>query len=281
MAARTDGPPRLIGLPFDASSSFMRGAAGAPARVREALFSKAGNLFTEELVDLGGSAGLGDAGDLELGGLGAGTAFARIEAALGALLDQGYRPIALGGDHAVTLPVARALRRAFGPFAILHLDAHPDLYDQFEGDRWSHASPFARVLEEGLATRLVQVGIRAANPQQARQAERSGVETIPMRAFAGGRRPDVRGPLFVSIDLDALDPAFAPGVSHREPGGLSVRDVVSMIQDVEGPLLGADVVEFNPLQDRTGVTAQVAAKLVKELAGRMLARSQATGGGGR
>jgi arginase family enzyme len=152
---------------------------------------------------------------------------------------------------------------------VLHIDAHPDLYDEFEGRRFSHACPFARIMEEGLAHRLVQVGIRTMNGHQREQARRFGVETIDMRAWADGVRPHVTGPLYVSIDLDGLDPAFAPGVSHREPGGLSVREVIGFVQALPHPLAGADIVEFNPSQDPLGLTAPVAAKLVKELVGRM------------
>jgi arginase len=92
-----------------------------------------------------------------------------------------------------------------------------------------------------------------------------------MRAWVAGTRPAVDGEVYLSIDLDGLDPAFAPGVSHREPGGLSVREVLTLVQEMRGTLVGADVVEYNPHQDLGGMTATVAAKIVKEVAGRMLA----------
>ena len=261
--------PRLIGLPYDASSSFLRGAAQAPPLIRAALGSTAGNFWTEGLRDLAGPDGLDDGGDVALPP----SADARrlIEAGIAAALADGARPIALGGDHSVTYPILRAIAQARAPLTILHIDAHPDLYDVFEGDRYSHACPFARIMEEGLATRLVQVGIRTMNGLQQPQAKRFGVEVIDMRAWSAGVRPHLDGALYISIDLDGLDPAFAPGVSHREPGGLSVRDVLGLIQDADGDTIGADVVEYNPRQDLGGVTAFVAAKLVKELAGRMMA----------
>jgi arginase family enzyme len=108
------------------------------------------------------------------------------------------------------------------------------------------------------------------NAHQRGQAERFGVEVIDMRAWSTGARPTVRGPVYVSIDMDGFDPAFAPGVSHREPGGLTVRDVLDIIQTLEGPLVGADVVEFNPSRDPTGLTTHVCAKVVRELASRMI-----------
>ena len=178
--------------------------------------------------------------------------------------------IALGGDHSVTYPILRAVNARYRQPTILHIDAHADLYDEFEGDRYSHACPFARIMEEGLAARLVQVGIRTLSAHQRAQADRFGVEVIDMRAWVAGMRPIVEGPVYISVDLDGIDPAFAPGVSHWEPGGLTVRDVLGMIQDIRSPIVGADVVEFNPRRDPSGMTAMVAAKIVKELAGTML-----------
>ncbi len=261
-------PPRLIGLPYDASSSFLRGAADAPPLIREALRSTSWNTWCEQLLDLDGPGGLSDAGDLALPP----TAEARalIEAGIGAVLAGGNRPVALGGDHSVTYPVLRAVARVHRSLTILHVDAHPDLYHEFEGDRYSHACPFGRIMEERLASRLVQVGIRAMVPHQRSQAERYGVEIIDMRAWQAGARPSVDGDVYLSIDLDGLDPAFAPGVSHRDPGGLSVREALGLVQGAGGRIVGADVVEYNPRQDLGGVTAIVAAKLVREIAGRMM-----------
>jgi arginase len=260
------GPPCLIGLPYDASSSYIRGPAQAPPHIRSALHSSHWNWFTEREIDL---STLADAGDLKLPSTG--EARAQIEAAIGDLVAGGSRPLALGGDHSVTYPILRGLSRSVSSLTVLHLDAHPDLYDEFEGDRFSHACPFARIMEERLARGLVQVGIRTMNPPQRRQAERFGVEIIDMQAWVGGTRPRVDGAVYLSIDLDVLDPGLAPGVSHREPGGLSVREVLALVQEMGGTIAGADIVEYNPRQDSGGITATVAAKIVKEVAGRMLA----------
>ena len=260
--------PTLIGLPYDASSSFRRGAAEAPPLIRAALASPHTNAWSEALIDLGMPGTLEDAGDLDLPA----TAEARaaIEAAVRRLADAGLAPISLGGDHSVTYPILRALRPAWPRLTILHVDAHPDLYAEFEGDPYSHACPFARIMEEGLADRLVQAGIRTMNGHQRAQADRYGVEVIDMRAWAAGQWPVLAGPVYVSIDLDGLDPAFAPGESHREPGGLCTRDVIGLLQALPSPVVGGDVVEYNPREDVAGMTATVAAKLVKEIASRML-----------
>jgi arginase len=267
------GSPRLIGLPYDASSSYLRGPAEAPPLIRAALHSSHWNSWTEQGQDLSVPGVLTDAGDLPLSS----DARAReeIEAGIAAVLAAGARPIALGGDHSVTYPILLAMGRRHPAITILHIDAHPDLYAEFEGDRFSHACPFARIMEERLAHRLVQVGIRTMNAQQRRQADRFGVEVIEMRAWEAGSRPTVSGDVYLSIDLDGLDPAYAPGVSHREPGGLSVRDVLTLVQTCGGTMIGADVVEYNAREDTNGITATVAAKIVKEIAGRMLAERNA------
>ena len=264
----SSGRPALIGLPYDGSSSHLRGAAEAPPLIRAALGSPHWNSWSEQGRDIGAADGLDDAGDLRLSG--AGEIVQEIEAGIAGLLARGFRPIALGGDHSVTYPILRAIGPRHPSLSILLLDAHSDLYDEYEGDRFSHACPFARIMENGLARRLVQVGIRTLNDHQRAQAERFGVEIITMQDWVSGRRPSLQGDVYLSIDLDGLDPAFAPGVSHREPGGLSVREAVTVIQDIGGSLVGADVVEYNPRQDVAGLTGTVAAKLVKEIAGRML-----------
>ena len=259
--------PTLVGVPFDGASSFLRGAATAPALIRRELASDAGNGVSEALIDLRAPGALDDAGDVDCTG-DAGP-HGRISDAIARVLEHDGRPICLGGDHSITFPIMRAMRARWEALTILQFDAHPDLYDVFDGNRLSHACPFARVLEERLADRLVQVGIRAMNGHQRAQADRFGVEVIDMRAWSSGMRPVVRGPVYVSLDIDGLDPAFAPGVSHREPGGLSVRDVLGVIQTLEGPLVGADVVELNPSRDVANLTSHVCAKLVRELASRM------------
>jgi arginase len=267
-----EAPPRvaLLGVAYDGSSSYRRGAANAPPLIREALWSEAGNTWTENGLDLR-ARGIDDDGDLVFGpGESDERVRAMIEAALDLIGTSGRRPLVLGGDHSITYPALRGFRPHHPRLSILHLDAHPDLYDVFEGDRYSHACPFARIMEEGLADRLVQVGIRTMTGHQREQARRFGVEVIEMREWRDGRRLVFDGPVYVSLDLDALEPGLAPGVSHREPGGLTVRQALSIIQSLEAPLVGADLVEFNPDNDPSGLTAAVCGKLVKELASRML-----------
>ena len=258
----------VVGVPLDENSSFLRGPALAPGRIRAALHSGAMNLTTEDGVDLGARDDWRDLGDLAPGSGEA--AFTAITERLASLYAAGARVLTLGGDHSITFPIIRGVAGSYPNLTILHIDAHPDLYDEFEGSRRSHACPFARIMEAKLAARLVQVGIRAMNPHQRQQADRFGVEVIAMRDYHPGLALDLRGPVYVSLDLDALDPAFAPGVSHHEPGGLSVRDVLRLLASVEGTIIGADIVEYNPIRDYAEMTAAVAAKFYKELVGYLL-----------
>lgn len=260
----------LLGIPDDANSTFLRGAAEAPPKIREQLFSDAFNMWTETGVDLGGGV-IFDAGDLDLGEVP--DAWAAIEGAVCAVLDHGLPPICLGGDHAITWPIVKGFRRRYDALSILHFDAHPDLYDNFGNNPRSHASPFARIMEENLVDRLVQVGIRTATGHQRAQARRFGVEMIEMRELTGDIRLEFDTPVYVSVDVDGLDPAYAPGVSHPEPGGLSPRQVIDTIQRLNGRLVGADIVEVNPRRDFHDLTAVVAAKIAKEIAGKMLQRA--------
>jgi agmatinase len=186
------------------------------------------------------------------------------------LISHGLKPISLGGDHSITYPIVKSFRRRFPHLSLLHIDAHPDLYDELQGNRFSHASPFARIMEEKLADRLVQVGIRTITGHQRAQANKFGVEVHEMKHWSGSLVLQFDTPVYLTIDMDALDPAFAPGVSHHEPGGLSTREVINLIHSVKAPLIGADIVEFNPTRDPLGITAMACAKLLKEVAAKML-----------
>jgi arginase len=255
---------KLIGVPTDINSSFERGAAQAPAAIRDALWSDRGNLSTEYGLEIGTDIALVDGGDILL----TDTDVAADDHAIGnevaSLKDE--IPLFLGGDHAVTFPLVSALAARHGPVTILHFDAHPDLYDDFEGNPRSHASPFARIMESGHAKRLVQIGIRTLTKHCREQAAKYGVEILPIADFHVDMVPVLEGPLYISVDLDGIDPSEAPGVSHPEPGGLRLREVLSAIRKQRAPIIGADIVELNPNRDIHDVTAILAAKLVREIA---------------
>jgi arginase len=256
----------LIGFRYDENSSFMKGASDAPPQIRAALRSEAWNLSSENGTEL--ESVFFDAGDVEAQP--GGDMFTLIENSVATMLNDGLLPISLGGDHSITYPIVRAFARKYKDLQILHFDAHPDIYDNFQGNPHSHASPFARIMEEKLAKRLVQVGVRTFTSHQRDQVKRFGVESIEMRDLKDDLQLNFDSPVYISFDTDALDPAFAPGVSHREPGGLSTRQVIDLIQRLNGKVVGADIVEFNPRMDPLHVTGTVCAKLLKEIAARML-----------
>lgn len=258
----------LIGIRYDENSSFTKGAADAPPQIRAALRSDAWNLTSENGADLSDDSAFFDAGDIEP--VAGSDMFTLIENSLNTLIADGLSPISLGGDHSITYPIVRAFARKYGDLSILHFDAHPDLYDNFQGNRHSHASPFARIMEERLVKRLVQVGIRTFNSHQREQAKKFGVEAIEMHQLRDTLQLGFDSPVYISFDIDALDPAFAPGVSHREPGGMSTRQAIDLIQRMKGRVVGADIVEFNPRMDPLHITGAVCAKLLKEIAARII-----------
>ena len=258
----------LIGIRYDENSSFTKGAADAPPQIRAALRSDAWNLTSENGTDLSGDGIFFDAGDIEP--VSGSQMSALIENSVYTLIADGLMPISLGGDHSITYPIVRAFARKYKELSVLHFDAHPDIYDSYQGNRNSHASPFARIMEEKLVKRLVQVGIRTFTAHQREQVRKFGVESIEMRNLIGNLQLEFDTPVYISFDIDALDPAFAPGVSHREPGGLSTRQVIDIIQRMKGNVVGADIVEFNPRMDPLHVTGTVCAKILKEIAARML-----------
>jgi len=260
----------LLGICSDENSSHLKGTAKAPPLIRKALHNGSANLTAENGISLADTAIFTDIGDFEIA---AGKeSFMAIEEKISPILQQGNLPLTLGGDHAITYPIMRAIAKHHPSVTILHFDAHPDLYEELDGNRLSHACPFARIMEEGLASRLIQVGIRTLNLHQKQQAEKFSVEVHEMSTFDIAQFAlNLSGPVYISFDIDALDPAFAPGVSHFEPGGLSVRDVLTIIQKINVPIIGADIVEYNPVNDINNMTAMVAAKLVKEIGAMMMA----------
>lgn len=269
-------PIALLGLPQDNNSSFMRGPALAPNRIRQAFVSESANLFSELGIELTQPDKWIDAKDVPLDGVEGKGAFDLIHQSVLSLLKEGHPIVSLGGDHSVSYPAITAHTQMHNELNVLHIDAHPDLYDNMQNNPLSHASPFSRLMESGKIARLVQVGIRTLNTHQKSQAEKFGVEIHQMRDMSGVRGIRFDGPVYLSVDLDAMDPAFVPGVSHHEPGGMSVREVLDIVQSFSGRLIGADVVELNPDRDFHDMTAMVAAKITKEIMARILIDGRTT-----
>ncbi|KAL0397763.1 UNVERIFIED_CONTAM: Arginase 1, mitochondrial [Sesamum calycinum] len=294
----------LLGVPIGHNSSFLQGPAFAPPRIREAIWCGSTNPALKKLSlaenyiailknpetlgkDLNDPRVLTDVGDVPVQelrdcGVDDDRLMNIISESVKLVMEQEpLRPLVLGGDHSISFPVVRAVSEKLGgPVDILHLDAHPDIYHAFEGNKYSHASSFCKNYGGGLCSAtiagnlsLLLVGIRSITEEGREQGKRFGVEQYEMRTFSRDRQllenlklgEGVKG-VYISVDVDCLDPAFAPGVSHIEPGGLSFRDVLNILHNLKGDVVAADVVEFNPQRDTVdGMTAMVAAKLVREL----------------
>jgi len=259
----------ILGIPFDEKSSYLKGAAKGPQAIREASTDKAINAWTESGINLEEETVIADLGDINVLGSFE-EVFSRIEKRVRGILEKAAVPIILGGDHSISYPSVKAFSGKYENLDILHFDAHPDLYGELYGDRYSHACPFARIMENGFAENLVQVGIRATTGEHREMAKKYKVRMIEMKDIKEEIVLNFSNPLYISVDIDALDPAFAPGVSHHEPGGLSTREVINMIHSLSAQVVGLDVVEVNPDRDGSGITASAAVKIIMETLGRIV-----------
>lgn len=267
---------QLLGIPYDLNSSFLRGPAYAPPRIRLSDTEGSANQFTEDGLEIKEGKIYQDRGDLKFDDPTPNKVFETIKSNIASLIVNRDQVLSLGGDHSVSYPIISAFADQYQELNVLHLDAHADLYEDFEGNPYSHASPFARIMEEGQVNSLTQVGIRTFNTHQKEQAQKHQVNVIEAKDFNLDFISTLEGPLYISLDLDVLDPAFAPGVSHHEPGGLSSRNIIEIIQKINVPIVGADIVEYNPMRDINHMTAMVAYKMMKELMGKMSVSSAST-----
>jgi len=253
----------IQGIKYDEKSSFQKGPALAPPLIRDILHCGSSNYFAENGISIE-TIDIEDKGDFDI------LDYFAIEHITIEHLNLNSKILSLGGDHSITYPIIKAHHRKYPALDILQIDAHPDLYDHFDGDKYSNACPFARILENGYAVKLVQVGIRTLNTHQAEQAKKFNVEIHHMKNLDLTKIPEFKNPLYISLDMDGFDPAFAPGVSHHEPGGLTSRQVIELIQGLDAEIIGADIVEYNPERDFQNMTAFLAAKMMKEIIVKMI-----------
>ena len=268
----------LLGIPFDSGVSYRPGARFGPAAVRAG--SKLLRPYNPAL-DVQPWAGqqVADAGDLAVNPFDIGEAIGQIEAGASLALGSAARLIALGGDHTVALPLLRATAARHGPVALVHFDAHLDTWDTYFGAPYTHGTPFRRAVEEGLLAldSSAHVGVRGPLYSSADLIEDAGlgfatVSTAEVaqcgvdqavdriRERVGGR------PVYLSVDIDVLDPAHAPGTGTPEPGGLTSRELQFILRGLDGlQLVGADVVEVSPPYDHAELTALAAANVAYEM----------------
>ena len=252
----------LFGAPWDAASSFRPGARLGPRQIRD--MARSLSATSERGDDLTGLDAV-DWGDLVLP-----TEVRRAEAMIAVAAarahEHGVMPIVLGGDHAITVPAFKAALDHHPGLSLLVLDAHPDLYPTFDDDPFSHATVSHRIAHlPGMSgDRITHVGIRATNPNQKRVAQALGITTVPI-SHAADFTCRMDSPLYVSIDIDVLDPACAPGCGNPVPGGLTSRQLFDLIHRIAPKIVGFDVVEVNPLLDTHGITALAAVRVVTEM----------------
>jgi len=227
-------PIAIQGMCYDANSSFMTGSANAPSIIKEAFYSNSINAYTELGENVVDSDHVKFVDELHPQDF-----LNDIKGTVSGLIADGNKVVSLGGDHSIVYPIIAAHAEYYDHIEILQIDAHSDLYDNFEENEFSHASPFARIMENGLAARLIQVGIRCLTPHLSQQSVKYNVEVIEMKDYSIHSLPELSNPIYLSLDLDGIDPAYAPGVSHHEPGGLSSRQVIDIIHKINVPIIGA------------------------------------------
>lgn len=275
--ARRDGIA-ILGAPFDAGTSYRPGARFGPAHIRAS--SKLLRPFHPGLgVSPFDTLQVVDAGDATLNPFDIASALTELDAAVSELRAQDLRVITLGGDHTVALPILRAVARDVGPVAVVHFDAHLDTWDTYFGEAYTHGTPFRRASEEGLidVDRSVHIGTRGPlySPRDLDEDARLGFRVIAADEYEAGGVAAVSGllldrigagPVYVSVDIDVLDPAHAPGTGTPEAGGLTSRELLSTLRSLAGlDVLGADVVEVAPAYDHAEITGIAAAHIVYEL----------------
>jgi agmatinase len=268
----------MLGIPYDGGTSYRTGARFGPRAVREQ-----SSLIRPWNPVLGvhpfQKLRVADCGDVDVVPISIERTYEAVTARVDTVLAAGARPLCVGGDHSVTLPVLRSLGRRHGPLGIVHFDAHPDTWDEYFGSKFFHGTPFRRAIEEGLIDprRMIQVGIRGPlyGPEDFAFHEQHGIEFIRIEtvkergtAWVAERlRRLAGGPVYCSFDIDAVDPAFAPATGTPEVGGLTSYEALALVRSLTGiPLVGADVVEVSPPYDGPGqITALLAANILFEL----------------
>ncbi|EKF65130.1 agmatinase [Serratia plymuthica A30] len=268
----------FVGIPLDIGTSNRSGTRYGPRQIRqESVMLRPYNMGTgaapfERLQ-------VADLGDIAINPYSLEDSVRRIELAYNGILSHGCVPLTLGGDHTLTLPILRAVARHHGPVGLIHVDAHSDTNEEMFGEKLAHGTTFRRAYEEGLLEpqRVVQIGLRGSGyaADDFDWSRRQGFRVVPAEAcwyrslaplMAEVRQQMGGAPVYLSFDIDGLDPAFAPGTGTPEVGGLSVWQGLEIVRGCRGlNLIGADVVEVSPAYDRSGNTALLAANLLFEM----------------
>lgn len=270
----------VIGLPWDATSSYRRGAAAGPDAIRRAASGRLYNRFTEQGLDLAALWKVCDHGNVKET-----SDISKLKKSLASAISlhdhSDHSTLFLGGDHFISYPcfslMAQECKRHL---SLLYFDAHPDLYESYEGSLYSHATTVSRILEgKNLSSGTVcYVGIRASTEEQNERIRTLGLTSYTTKdvyrrgcdAIASSIKSTLLDqPVYLSVDLDCLDPAFAPGVGNPQPGGLNTRQIIEVLHGIDGlDIVAADIVEYSPRFDsKARTTAFTSAILIKEIMG--------------
>ncbi len=268
----------IAGIPFDSGTTYRSGTRFGPRRIRESSsllwgYNEAMGVFPTQVLKVV------DYGDVKTIPVDILATMDQITAEVQGILAEDVTVVALGGDHSITLPLLRAHAARYGPLAVLHFDSHPDTWpDEFEGHPYSHGTPFRRAIEEGLidSSAYVQVGIRGptGGPEDLADARELGASVMTIGQVFELGIPEVLSnlrstvgdrPVYVSLDIDAVDPAFAPGTGTPEVGGLSSYQMLQLVRGLQGlNIVGFDLVEVCPPYDHGDITSILAANLAFE-----------------
>ena len=267
----------LLGIPFDGGTSYRPGPGFGPRDIRQhsSLIRPYNPLLKVSPFEV---VRVADVGDVDVNPVNIEDTYGRVERAVGDILAANVIPVCVGGDHSLSLPILRAVAAQHGPVGMVHIDSHQDMWEEYFGNKYFHGTPFRRAIEEKLldTRRVVQIGIRG--PVYAETdfdfGRKHGVRTITAEQVAHEGLAWVkeqiltlrRGPVYVSFDIDGVDPAFAPGTGTPEVGGLTSREALELVRALVGvQLVGADVVEVSPPYDHAGITSMLAANILFEM----------------
>ena len=268
----------LLGIPYDGGTSYRTGARFGPRAVREQS-SLIRTWHPVLKVHPFERLRVADCGDIDVVPISIERTYEMITRRIDEVIAAGATPVSIGGDHSITLPILRSVARRHGPVGVVHFDAHPDTWDEYFGSKFFHGTPFRRAIEEGLIDprRMIQVGIRGPlyGPEDFAFHDQHGLEVLriePIKeqgtAWAASRLERLKGgPVYLSFDIDSVDPAFAPATGTPEVGGLTSYEALALVRALQGlTLVGADIVEVSPPYDGPGqITALLAANLMFEV----------------
>jgi agmatinase len=267
----------IVGVPFDGGTSYRPGSRLAPREIRaQSSLIRPYNYFQK--VAPFDRLNVADIGDIDAPPISIDKCFDVVESRVGAIADAGARPIVVGGDHSISLPILRALARCHGPLALVHFDSHIDTWDEYFGSKYFHGTPFRRAIEEGVidGKRFIQIGIRGPmygaddfDFHREHGITMIDIDQVKERGVAwvlDRIRMAVSGPTYMTFDIDVVDPAFAPGTGTPEVGGLTSHEAQRLVRGLAGlSLIGGDIVEVAPPYDGPGqITSLLAANIMFE-----------------